>query len=291
MSRIHCVLIGTGLIIALAGADGALAAAEGRLVSTGGVVTIEGSAGGGIVPMAVMAGLSTRRGWDWVAGAAHVSVSDFRLDSIGVAASFDDRFEISLAEQRLGIDFELPSALPCSVRQRIVGAKLRLGGDLIYGALPQFSAGLQWKKNGDFALARALGADDDSGLDAYFSVTRLVLDGPFDRNWLFNGTLRATRANETGLLGFGGAGNGDPYRFVGEVSTAVFFDPQWALGFEYRQKPEFLDAVGESDWRDLFVGWFPNTRVNVVLAYADLGDVAGRADQDGFFLSVTGNFP
>lgn len=289
MSDLRNAMLTTGAIMALAAANGVQAANEGRLLSTGGVVTVEGAAGGGIVPMAVLAGLSTDPGWDWVAGATHTSVADYSLDTLGVAASFNDRFEISLAEQRLGIDFDLPTGVPHSIRQTIVGAKIKLGGDLIFGSVPLISAGLQWKHLEDFALAEALGADDDSGLDAYFSVTRLVLDGPLHRNWLLNGTLRATRANETGLLGFGGDRN-DGYQIVGEVSTAMFFNPQWALGVEYRQKPQNLDSVRESDWHDVFVGWFPNERVNVLLAYTDLGSLAGRSGQDGLFLSVTGNF-
>jgi Protein of unknown function (DUF3034) len=278
-----------GGIMALASATGANAAEEGRLVSTGGVVTIEGAAGGGIVPMAVMAGLSTDPGWDWVAGASHIALGDYTLDTVGVAASFNDRVEISLARQRFGIDFELPAQRSEAIHQTIVGAKLKLAGDLIFGSVPQISAGVQWKHVEDFALAESLGADDDTGLDAYFSVSRLVLDGPFNRNWLVNGTLRATRANETGLLGFG-SGTHDSYRLVGEVSTALFFNPQWALGLEYRQKPENLSGVDESDWRDVFVGWFPNAHVNVVLAYADLGSIANKPGQDGLFISVTGNF-
>lgn len=275
------------VIMALAAAGGADAANEGRLLATGGVVTIEGTAGGGLVPAATLAGLSTHPGWDWVLGASHTSVSEFSLDSIGAAASFDDRFEVSLAQQRFGIDsVAAPSR---DIRQTVIGAKLKLGGDLIFGSVPLVSAGLQWKRVEDFALADSLGAQDDSGLDGYFSVSRLILDGPFHRNWLLNGTLRATRANETGLLGFGGDRH-DQYRVVGEVSTAMFFNPHWALGLEYRQKPQNLEDVDESDWRDIFVGWFPSERVNVLLAYADLGTIANRPDQDGFFFSVTGNF-
>lgn len=276
-------------IMTLAGMPAVQAADEGRLLATGGVMTVEGSAGGGIVPMAMLAGLSTDPGWDWIVGASHTAVDDYRLSSIGVAASFHDRIEFSLAEQRFGIDFVLPPGVPRDIRQTIVGAKFKLGGDLIFGSVPLMSAGVQWKKNHDFILASALGAEDDSDFEAHFSVSRLVLNGPFHRNWLFNGNLRASRANETGLLGFGG-GRNDDYRLLGEFSTAMFFNPHWALGFEYRMKPENLTGVKESDWKDLFVGWFPNPRMNLVLAYADLGTIANRPDQNGVFLSLTGNF-
>ncbi len=276
-------------IMALAAAPAVQAADEGRLLATGGVMTAEGSAGGGIVPTAMLAGLSTDPGWDWIVGASHTSVDDYRLSSIGVAASFNDRVEFSLAEQRFGIDFDLSPGVPRNIRQTIAGAKFKLGGDLIFGSVPQMSAGLQWKKNHDFILANTLGAEDDSDFEAYFSVSRLVLNGPFHRNWLFNGNLRASRANETGLLGFGG-GRNDDYRLLGEFSTAMFFNPHWALGLEYRMKPENLSGVKESDWKDVFVGWFPNPRMNLVLAYADLGSIANRPHQNGVYLSLTGNF-
>jgi len=278
-----------GLIMALMAGHGAHAADEGRLLATGGLVGIEGSAAGALVPMAVLAGLSTDPGWDWIAGASHLGLGDFAFDSVGIAASFDDRFELSLAEQRLGLDFDPGAGLPRRLRQTIVGAKLKLGGDLIFGHLPQVSAGLQWKQNHDDALADALGADQDHGLDAYVSVSRLLLDGPFHRNWLFNGGARLSRANETGLLGFGARGD-QGYDLLGEVSTAVFFDPHWALGMEYRQKSQHLPGIDESDWRDVFVAWFPNQRFNLVVAYADLGTIANRRDQDGLFVSMTGNF-
>lgn len=289
MKNMRTAQLGAVMIMALAASNGAHAAAEGRLVSTGGVMTIEGSAGGGLVPMAVLAGLSTEPGWDWIAGSSHTRVGDYDLTTLGVAASFNDRVEISLAEQRFDIGFELPAGVPNDIRQTIIGAKFKLAGDLIFGSTPQISAGVQWKKNHDFILANALGAEDDSGLDAYVSVSRLILNGPFNRNWLFNGTLRASRANETGLLGFGGGDNNN-YRALGEVSTAMFFNPEWAVGMEYRMKPENLSGVCESDWRDVFIGWFPNARMNVVLAWADLGTIANRPDQDGVFLSLTGNF-
>jgi hypothetical protein len=225
-----------------------------------GLVTIEGAGGGGLVPWAVMAGLSTRPGHDAVLGVSTTRVGDFRLDSIG---------PVGLVERPLRTLARTPavhgrsravagrhrppaSARPC------FGAKLRVAGDLIYGSdLPQMAVGLQYKHSDSDVLASALGARRNDDVEAYFSVTRLFLAGPFDRNWLLNGTLRATRANETGLLGFGRADD-NGYDLVGEVSAAMFFNPEVALGAEYRQKPDGLPGLGESDWRDVFVAWVPN---------------------------------
>lgn len=278
------------LIATVVLANPALAADEGRLKATGGLVTIEGAAGGGLVPWAVLSGLSTRPGFDAVAGVSVTAVGDFRLESIGLSASWNDRFELSLARQQFSIDRGLlPEGFDRHLRQHVLGAKLRIAGDLIYGELPQMALGLQYKRNSDDALASALGARRDHDVEAYFSVTRLILDGPFHRNWLLNGSLRATRANETGLLGFGAAGD-DDYDLVGEFSTALFLNPEFALGAEYRQKPKGLAGLGESDWRDVFVAWFPTPRFSLALAWVDLGTIAARPDQDGVFLSMTGNW-
>ena len=265
-------------------------AEHGRLNATGGLVSIEGNAGGGLVPWAVLSGLSTRPGFDVVAGASTTVVGDFSLHSIGLSASWNDRVEVSLARQRFTLDDDLvPPGFSRHIEQTILGAKLRVAGDLIYGTLPQMAVGVLFKKNADEALGRALGARRDDDVEAYFSATRLILDGPFDRNWLLNGTVRATRANETGLLGFGTAGD-DDFNLVGEFSAAMFFNPRFAIGAEYRQKPDGLDGLGESDWRDLFVAWFPSKHWSVALAYVDLGTIAAQRNQDGVYLSVTGNW-
>lgn len=283
----YCARLTLG-VAAIIASSLASAAEHGRLPATGGAMTIDGAAGGGIVPMAEMVGLSTDPGWDYVIGSAALSVDDFSLHTLGVAASFDDRFEISLVEQRLGIDFDLPGALPQHIRQTVIGAKAKLLGDLIYGSLPQLSLGLQYRHVQDFDLAQSLGARSDDGIDATLSASRLFLDGPGHRNWLFNIGARASRANATGLLGFGGD-DSNRYQLLAEASTAVFFNPQWALGAEYRQLPSNLLDVKESDWRDLFIGWFPNRHWSLLLAYTDLGTLANRPQQDGLFLSITGN--
>ncbi|MBK6727038.1 MAG: DUF3034 family protein [Xanthomonadales bacterium] len=275
-------------LIALVGP--ARAEDEGRLAATGGLVGIEAAAGGGLVPWAVLAGLSTKPGFDLVAGSSLTVLDDFRLESIGLSASWNDRFELSLGRQQFDIDEGLlPPGFDRHLRQTVLGAKLRIAGDLIYGSTPQLALGLQYKRNDDDVLARALGAQRDHDVEAYLSATRLFLDGPFDRNWLLNATLRATRANETGLLGFGSADRSG-YELVGEVSAAMFFRPELALGFEYRQKPDGLPGLGESDWRDLFLAWFPSRRISLALAFVDLGHIAARPGQNGVFVSINGNW-
>ena len=60
-----------------------------------------------------------------------------------------------------------------------------------------------------------------------------------------------------------------------------------AFGIEYRQKPDNLSFAREEDWNDVFIAWFPNKHINVTAAWADLGDIAGVKDQQGWYLSLT----
>ena len=144
--------------------------------------------------------------------------------------------------------------------------------------------GLQHKRNRDFTVPELLGATDDSGTDYYASATKLWLGSAFGYNLLTNATIRHTEANQTGFLGFGST-QGDTGEWLFEGSAAVFINARWAVGLDYRQKPDQL-GLGEDDWADAFVAWFPNKQVAVVAAYAELGDIAGLPAQNGWYLSL-----
>ncbi|MEO6226717.1 MAG: DUF3034 family protein [Thermomonas sp.] len=258
-----------------------------RLLMTGGATQIEGSAGGGIVPWAVLSGYASDGQHGGTAFIAHVQTSDYVLGAAGAAYSFDDRIEVSYARQELHLDtlsdrLGLPTA---RFDMDIIGAKVRLGGDLIYTRMPQVALGVQYKRQRDFDVPRRLGASKDSGIDMYISASKLFLAGAAGHNLLLNGTLRATKGNQTGLLGFGGDRNQN-YRVMFEGSAAILLNPRWALGIEYRQKPDNLGFAREDAWRDAFVGWFPNKRVAVIAAYADLGSIASLPNQRGGYLSL-----
>lgn len=258
-----------------------------RLLMTGGATQVEGSAGGGIVPWAVLSGYGTDNQNGGTVFLTRVDTGDYALDAHGAAYTFRNRIELSFARQQLHLpELQRRLSLPVgSLAQDIVGAKVRFGGDLVYSRGPQVALGLQYKRNRDFDLPRAVGAGDDSGVDVYLGATKLFLASAAGRNLLLNGTLRATRANQTGLLGFGGDRN-DGYRVVFEGSAAVLLNPRWTVGVEYRQKPDNLGFAREDDWMDTFVGWFPNKRVAVVAAYADLGSIATLPRQRGAYLSL-----
>uniref|UniRef100_UPI004047261D DUF3034 family protein n=1 Tax=Shewanella baltica TaxID=62322 RepID=UPI004047261D len=257
--------------------------AEGsRVVATGGGTTIEGSAGGGIVPWAVINGYGSSDEWSATAMATGVYVDDFSLKVIGASLSFDNRFELSVARQTFDLD-----TMGGELGQDIFGVKYKLAGELLYTAMPQITLGAQYKRVDDFAIPQAVGARDDWGLDVYIAASKVFFDAVAGRNLLLNGTVRATKANQTGLLGFGTQASND-YQFVLEASAAVLLTDNVALGIEYRQKPNELAFAREDDWQDVFLAWFINKHLSVVTAYANLGSIAGFADQQGWYVSVEG---
>ncbi|MCC8614202.1 DUF3034 family protein [Xanthomonas euvesicatoria] len=262
-------------------------ASDGRLLATGGVSMIEGSSGGGIVPWATLSGYGTRDELGTVAFATHVDSGDYRLDVQGAALTVGNRLELSLARQRLDLGtLQDRLGLPWNaLGQDVFGAKVRVAGDLVYGHAPQVSLGVQYKRLRNGTLPLAIGARDDHGTDIYVSASRLLLQGAAGYQLLLNGTLRATRANQAGLLGFGGYRR-NSYRLVPEVSAAVVLSPSWAVGVEYRDKPDNLGFAREQAWADAFVAWYPSKHVSLTAAFADLGDIATLADQRGPYLSL-----
>lgn len=265
--------------------------ADGRLLATGGASSIEGAAGGGITPWAVLSGYGERGEWGADVFATRVETGDYRLDVAGVGVAFDNRIELSYARQRFDLgtlarDLNLPEN---SLSQDVFGLKMRLFGDLIYDQLPQVSLGIQHKRQKDFLIPSLIGAQRSEDSEAYLTASRLLLGGAFGYNLLINGGVRYSRANELGLLGFGGDRR-DRHSLLKEGSLAVLFNPHWALGIEYREKPDNLSFAGESDWADVFVGYFPTKNLALVLAYARLGEIATLDNQDGVYLSVQGSF-
>lgn len=266
-------------------------AADGRLWATGGATSADGVAGGGITPWAVIGGYEEEGQWGSNVFATRVWLPDYRLDVAGASVAYGNRVEFSYARQRFDLGtlvhtLNLPDG---SLSQDVLGAKLKLFGDLLYGDTPQVSLGLEYKHQRDFLIPSLVGAQRDHDVEGYLAASRVILGGFWGYNLLLNGDVRYSRANEMGLLGFGGDRRGRR-SWLKEGSAAVLLNPHWAVGVEYKEKPDNLAFAGESDWADVFVGWFPTQRVSVVLAYARLGEIATLANQNGTYLSVTGSF-
>lgn len=273
----------------LAGQSGRVWAAGGRLLATGGVTQLEGAGGGGLVPWALIAGYGTRDEVGGAGFATYVDTGHFDLRSAGGAVGLYDRLELSFAHQHFDLGDTVPGQ---SIEQQILGAKVRLFGDAVYDQdrwWPQVAAGLQYKRNLDFAVPRLLGAREDDGVDFYVAATKVWLGGALGRNLLLNFTTRATRANQFGLLGFGGdAGNGYQPQFEGSVG--VFLTDALVFGGEWRTKPDNLRAFEENDAGDVYLAWLPHKQIAVTAAWVDLGRIADQDNQDAYYLSLQLSF-
>jgi hypothetical protein len=256
-----------------------------RLLGTGGVMEIEGSAGGGLTPWALIAGLGTDQQFGASAFCTRVRPQDFRLDSCGAAVGVDNRLELSFAKQSFNLGATVPGQ---NIDQTIVGAKWRLFGDAVIDQdrwWPQVATGIQWKHNDNFDLVpRALGARHAQGADFYVAATKVWLAGPFGHSWIVDLTLRATEANQFGILGFGGDLGG--YHLMPEGSLGTFLLDNLMLGVEYRQKPDNLSAFRENSADDLFLAAFPCKYLSLTVAYLNLGNIANRPDQHGLYVSL-----
>jgi hypothetical protein len=248
---------------------------SGKLLATAGVSQLEGAGGGGLATWALITGYGTR---DAVGANAHYTVAylpSYTLQTAGVAVGLFDRVELSYARQwfdtrSTGAALGLGSGF--TFQQDVFGAKVRLIGEALYDQdnwLPQIAAGVQYKSNDQNAVIHAIGGKSADGTDFYLAATKLFLA----QSLLVDVTLRETKANQFGILGFGGDRN-DSYSTEFEGSLAYLLNKHLAIGGEYRTKPDNLSFAKEDDAADLFVAWFVNKNVSATLAYVRLGDIA-----------------
>lgn len=261
-----------------------------RLLATWGVSQVEGAAGGGLTPWALIAGSGSR---DQVAATAYAtgwhSQGGFTLRTVGAAVGLYDTVEFSAAHWHFGLSDTVPGQ---SIGMDVIGAKWRLSGDAVQDQdtpWPQLAIGFQAKQNHDMTVPTALGARRSDDVDFYASATKLWLGGAAGYNLLANLTLRATRANQFGLLGFGGD-RGDSRRLHAEGSLAVLPRDDVALGIEWRDKPDQLSVFREQAAADVFVAWFINRHVSLTAGRVDLGNIADKPSQHGWYLSAQGAF-
>ncbi|WP_373488092.1 DUF3034 family protein [Blastomonas sp.] len=262
----------------------------GKLLLTNGVSTIEGAGGGGLATWSAIAGNATQEG---IGGSVHgtvIELPDYNWTSHGVSLGFFDRVELSYARQNLDT-IDIGAALGLgrgyTLNQDVFGAKLRLAGDVVYGdaLMPQIAIGVQHKRSSDSAVVAAVGGASPNGTDVYISATKLFLS----QSLLANATVRFTKANQNGLLGFGSATQNDPKpQFEG--SLAYQFSRRFVVGGEYRTKPDNLGIAREDDWVDLFAAYALTRNVTVTAAYVDLGSIATADNQRGAFLSLQAAF-
>lgn len=260
---------------------------SGRLLATGGVSNIEGAGGGGISTWAVLSGYGTV---DSVGGTAHgtyINLGSFTSTNTGAALSFFNRAELSYnhlwfdtgntgARLGLGKGFTL--------QQDVVGVKFRVFGDVVYdqdSILPQMAVGAQFKSTNHNPILHAVGAKSNEGIDFYAAFTKLFLA----QNLLVDATVRMTKGNEAGLLGYGGD-RYNQYAPQFEGSVAYLFSKRFAVGGEYRTMPHNLGFTREDDWKTVYAAYFLNKNASLTLAYVNLGTIATIKNQQGVYLSA-----
>ena len=268
-----------------------------KLLLTGGVTTIDGAAGGGLTPWAVIGSNATEGEWGATATASVVSTRNYTMQVQGLLLALDDRVEVSLARQDFATEatgraLGLPGL---HLKMDVFGAKARLLGDAVLDSdsvMPQVAAGVELKQTDADGLKptlQALGARTN-GVDFYVSATKLFLA----QGLLVNGALRMTKANQNGLLGFGGTGH-ESYKLEPEFSVAWLANRTLAFGAEYRRKPDNLDpsplgaGLKEDDWWDVFAAWAPTKHLSLTLAYVQLGHIVpavATKRQDGGYASA-----
>ena len=286
----------------------------GKLVLTGGVSSIDGAAGGGLTPWAVIASNATAGETGVSAHLSRARTRDYGLTAYGVAFGYGDRVELSLARQ----DFDAGPALALNgvapfgvkpgqhINMDIAGIKVRVAGDAILESdtlMPQVAVGLEYKRTRPGSIGPVLDflGVRTRGTDVYINATKLFLA----QGVLVNATLRNTNANQNGLLGFGSAAPGRNSRsWQPEVSVALLLRRDLAIGAEYRRMPNNLESLGRAaglgdglradDWKDLFVAWAPSKNLSLTLAYVQLGrivpGVTGDRRQSGAYLSAQAAF-
>jgi hypothetical protein len=272
---------------------------SGKLPLTAGFNDVDGAGGAGLVPWALITGYGTTDSWGANAHYTAVQLRDFRLRDYGIAVGALDRVEASVAAQKFDVTGTALDGL--SVSQHIYGLKLRVLGDAIYDQdswVPQTAVGVEYKKNSGIGFGglpglvspTQLGAGSDSGTDWYIAATKVYLA----QSLLVNAALRYTKANQFGLLGFGGDRKSD--RSVEFESTIAYvLTRKFAVGAEYRGKPHNLSVDDERAAWDAFAAWTPSRNLSIVAAYVSLGSILAPVthqsrDQHGAYLSLQAGF-
>ncbi len=270
---------------------------QGKLLLTAGFNEADGAGGGGLVPFAFVTGYGSDESYGVNAHYTYAPLRDFDFKSYGIGIGLMDRVELTIARQ----DFEATATAleGVSVSQDVLGLKVRVLGDAVYEQdtwMPQIAVGVQFKRHrgidgaGALVSPKQLGAQDEDGTDYYIAATKVLLD----QSLLFNLQLRYTKANQLGLLGFGGDRD-DGYSPEVGASAGYLLTRKIAIGAEYRGKPRNLGVDDESAAWDVFVAWAPTRNVSVVAAYLNIGSVLAPVtgvthDQTGPYVSLQAGF-
>ena len=283
-------------------ADNLFGSDEGKFLLTAGFNDLEGSGGGGLVPLAFITGYGSSDSWGANAHFTNIQLKDFQLRTYGVAVGALDRVELSYTRHEFNVTGTALDGL--GVSQDILGIKIKLLGDAVYDQdswLPQIAVGAEYHRNDGIDHAAEvglpgvtrvtqLGAASEHGTDIYLAATKAFLA----ENLVVNVALRATKANEFGLLGFGGDLK-NTYSYKPEGTIAYLLTRHLAIGSEIRTRPRNLTVDAESSAYTVFLGWTPTKNLSLVAAYLNIGGVLGPVTgvtrhQDGPYISIQAGF-
>jgi hypothetical protein len=275
---------------------------EGKLPLTAGFSDLEGTGGGGLVPLAFISGYGSSDSWGANAHFTSISLRDFQLRAYGVAVGLFDRIELGYTHQQFDVTSTPLDGL--GVSQEVFGLKIKLAGDAVYGQsswLPQLAAGVEYHHNDGIKHSAAvglaglvsptqLGAVSERNADYYLAATKVFLA----ESLLMNVVLRETKANQFGLLGFGGDRRRG-YSLRPEGTVAYVLTRKLALGAEFRGGPHNLSVDDQANAWDIFVGWTATKNISLVAAYLNVGSILGPVTgvtrhQGGPYLSVQVGF-
>ncbi len=287
--------LGLMLAAGLAGAASRAHAGEfvwgGKLDLTRGVTEVEGAGGGGLATWALITGNETDDGVGGEANGTYIDLPNYTLRAYGAGVGLYDRVEITYE----GHDFDtgetgakLGLGRGFTFHQDILGAKLRLIGDAVYDQdswLPQIAVGAQYKANNQPTIIHAVGGKSADGVDIYVAATKLLLN----ESLVLDATVRFTKANQFGLLGFGGD-RGDNYQPQFEGSAGYLVCRHLLVGAEMRSAPNNLGFARQDSAYDIFAAVALNKTVSVTAAYVDLGSIATFSRQRGVYVALQAGF-
>ncbi|MBN2129377.1 MAG: DUF3034 family protein [Sedimentisphaerales bacterium] len=192
-------------------------------------------------------------------GAWHVHLGDVDIDwtTFGGAETLFDRVEVSYGREIIA-----PSGGE-TIYKNDVGAKLLVLSES--GAVPAVSLGAVWKHT-TFDVPNGV---DDSGVDYYLAVTKLVKTLP--RPVLLSGGVISTRGRTLGVLGF----DDRDEALFGKIDVVPLENVP--LGFEYRQGADSHDFTNADYW-NAHSAWFANKHLTLVVAYVNAGDPASSTE-------------
>jgi hypothetical protein len=151
--------------------------------------------------------------------------------------------------------------------------------------MPRIAVGVQYKQADRGAVIAAVGGKHDKGMDFYVSATKVLLA----QSLVVDATVRFTKANQFGLLGFGGD-RSNSYKPQFEGSAGLLVTRRLLVGAEVRSKPDNLGFAREDAAYDGFVAYAVARNLTLTAACVDLGSIATVKGQRGAFLSLQTSF-